>query len=217
MVCDWKAGQTVLVRPGDLYVTRRRVILTYTQCILSMGVQSVAFLPENHLLLASTNTKGPYWDTIPCDMADGPVLAVYSLDLVPVPGSRGIPLPVAIFALELGRDIIPFDMRLHYHPNVHFYPPEVAVPFFYSPADQIVALETSNYLEPSDAFQLPLRHIVLIPIARLLYHVDTTEDRRPCYFQWNDWGATSARRVPAQWSLLQCNFRLPVYSSPQAE
>jgi hypothetical protein len=157
-------------------------------------------------LLASTNTRGIIWDD---SIADGPVLAVYILDPVPAPErQQGKPLPVAIFALELGRDIIPFRMHLHYHLNVHSYPSESAVPFFSSPADHIVALETSNHLKPLNArrgFAFPLRHILLIPIARLLYHVGTTENARTCYIQWDDWGATGTRRVPASWPSHCCN------------
>ena len=182
------------------------MILTHTQCIWSTGVQSGAFLPENRFLLASTNTRGIIWDD---SIADGPVLAVYILDPVPaLECPRGKPLPVAIFALELGRDVIPFRMQLHYHLNVHSYPSESAVPFFSSQADHIVALETSNHLKPLNArggFAFPLRHILLIPIARLLSHVSPTENARPCYIQWDDWGATGTRRVPSSWPSHCCN------------
>ena len=179
------------------------MILTHTQRILCTGVQSGAFLPENRFLLASTSITGIIRDG---SIADGPILAVYILDPVPAPERQGgKPLPVAIFALELGRDVIPFRMQLHYHLNVHS---ESAVPFFSSPADHIVALETSNHLKPLNArrgFAFPLRHILLIPIAKLLSHVSLTENVRPCYIQWDDWGATGTRRVPASWPSHCCN------------
>ena len=193
---------------GDLYVTRRRAILTHTQCFTSTGVRSVAFLPENRFLVASTNTGGLSRGPIRDGIAGGPVLAMYNLDQELVSGNqRGRYHPIAIFALELGRDIIPFDMHLHYHLNNHSYPPGVTVPFFRSPADQIVALESSSHLKPlnSRGPGFPLRHILLIPIAKLLYHVSTIEDMGTRYIQWNDWGATGTRRVPPQWPLCCCN------------
>lgn len=162
----------------------------------------MTFLPENRLLLASTNTSGLTQESIPDGIADGPVLALYNLDPVPVSGrQRGRLLPVAIFAVELGRDIVPFEMRLHYRLDIHSYPSEVAVPFFASPADHIVALETKNQLKPLDSPRviLPAPHVLLIPIARLLHHVGTTENGQTRYILWDDWGSTGTRRAPAIW------------------
>lgn len=165
----------------------------------------MTFLPGNRFLLASTHTAGLTQDPIPDGIVDGPVLALYNLDPVPVSGCQRDGLfPVAIFAVELGRDIVPFNMHLHYHLNVHSYPPEVAIPFIASPVDHMVVLETSNYIKP-DTWRFLLRHILLIPIARLLHHVGTTESGKTCYVQWDDWGATGTSRVPASWPPSQCS------------
>jgi len=184
MIWDWKSGRTVL-------------------CITSTGVRSFAFLPENRILLASIHTRDLLrhadlrWVV---EVVDGPALAVYNLDhdvSASWPKQRR-PIPIAIFALELGHDIIPIDMLLHYRLNVHSYSPEVAVPFFGSPADQLVALQTSGHLKPSDArgLVLQLRHILIIPIAKLLHHIGTTVNNRTSYISWKDWGPTGTHRVP---------------------
>jgi hypothetical protein len=103
------------------------MILTLSQCIMSMDVQSVALLPENRISPASTWIR-------------------YSV----LGHQRGSRLPAAMFALEFGAR--PYsDMNLHYHFNVHLYLPEMAIPFFSSLADQIVALETSTRRKPLDA------------------------------------------------------------------
>lgn len=181
----------------------RRLLLIYTQCITSPGVRSVAILPENRILLASTHASNLARRAIPEGGADDPVLAVYNLDQVQVPpsGRKRVILrraPAAVFALELGRHTIPGEMLLHYRLNIHSYSPDVAVPFFGSHADQLVALQTSSYLIQSDStgFRVALRHILLIPVAKLLCHVGTTEGRRTRYIQWNDWGATESCRLP---------------------
>jgi hypothetical protein len=136
-------------------------------------------------------------------MAHGPVLAVFKFHPIPLTTHQVVTqVPVVIFALELGRDIIPINMHLHYRPNTHSYSPEVAVPFLSSPADHIIALETTNRLLMAtycrDPVVIPIRQIILIPIAKLLYHVGTAEKKRTCcVLQWNDWGATGICRVPA--------------------
>jgi len=131
---------------------------------------------------------------------DGPVLAVYDLDQVHATASmrvRSFPAPAAIFALELGY-VIPIDMRLHYRLNSPSYSPEVAVPFFGSPAEQLVALQTSSRVYSTCGVRIgPLLHqILLIPITRLLCHLRPTRNRQTRYIQWNDWGATGTRRAP---------------------
>ena len=162
----------------------------------------MAFLPENRILVASTHgTKlvcGQVLDIVP----RGPVLAVFNLRAIPSTMNQQVTqIPVVIFALELGRDIISIDMSLHYRPNTHSYSHEVAVPFFSSPADHIIALETTNHLRVPycrEPVVIPFRQIVLIPSAELLYHVDTAEKKGTCcVLYWNDWGATGICRVPA--------------------
>lgn len=158
----------------------------------------MAFLPENRILVASHSTD-LVCAQVPDSIASGPVLAVFNLNAIPLTGDQQVTqTPVAMFGL--GRDIV--DMHLHYRPNTHSYSPEVAVPFFSSPADHIIALETTNQLVTRDSRSLgivhALRHIVLIPIVKLLYHVGTAEKEGTCCFvQWDDWGATGTCRLPA--------------------
>jgi hypothetical protein len=161
----------------------------------------MTFLPENRILVASTHATELSCVQVPDFIARGPVLAVFSLHAIPLTGHQQVTqIPVAMFALELGRDIVPFDMHLHYRPNTHSYSAEVAVPFFSSPADHIIALETTNHLRTPDAPGLvfPLRHVIIIPISKLLYHVGTAEKKGTCcVVPWNDWGATGICRLPA--------------------
>jgi hypothetical protein len=169
---------------------------------MSPSVLSVAFLPENRILVASTHAPELADIPIPNFMALSPVLAVFNLPPIHMMGHQPVRhIPAAMFALELGRDIVPFAMHLHYRLNAHTYSAEVVVPFFSSPTDQIVALETTNHLRTPDprgpGLVLPLRHIVLIPIPKLLCHVGATENGRTCFVQWDDWGATGIYRVPA--------------------
>jgi len=167
----------------------------------------VAFLPKNRILVASTHAGELAGVAIPNFMAraSAPVLAVFNLLPTPMMGIQQVKhIPAAMFDLELGRDVVPIDMHLHYRLDAHT--PEVAVPFFSSPGDQIVALETTNHLRTPDSrgqgLILPLRHILLIPIAKLLYHVGTTENGRTCFVHWNDWGSTGIYRFPAPWPSL---------------
>ncbi len=200
-ICNWKTGQTVFVSPGTYSLTQRRMILTSHQSIMSPNVLSVAFLPENRILVASIHAPELADIPIPRFMALSPVLAVFNLPIHMMGHQPVRHIPAAMFALELGRDIVPFSMRLHYRLNAHTYSAEVDVPFFSSPTDQIVALETTNHLRTPDSrgpgFVFILRHVVLIPIAKLLCHVGATEDGRTCFVQWDDWGATGIYRVPA--------------------
>lgn len=161
----------------------------------------MAFLPKNRILVASTHATEFSCAQVSDSVASGPVLAVFNLQAIPLTGHQRVTqTPLAILALELGRDIVPFDMHLHYRPNAHSYSAEVAVPFFSSRADHIIALETTNHLRTPDAPGLvfPLRHVIIIPISKLLYHVDTAEKKGTCcVVQWNDWGATGICRLPA--------------------
>ncbi|KAI0292830.1 hypothetical protein B0F90DRAFT_221443 [Multifurca ochricompacta] len=188
-VYDWKSGQTMLN-------------------ITSNDIRSVALLPRNRILLASTRADDLIRDEGLDGLANSSVLAVY--DLEQVHASRphwGRRFPVAVFALELGHNVVPVDMALHYRLDIHSYSPEVAAPFFNAPMEQLVALQTSNLLKASDdrgdrryeatrAFGIPLCHILLIPIAKLLSYLNAVDERRTRYIQWNDWGATGTRRVP---------------------
>lgn len=179
--------------------------LIHPQCISSSIVRSVSFLPENHVLLASTHGRDLAPRVVPDGLVDGPVLAVYDLGQVHATASMRVgsfPALAAIFALELGY-VIPIDMRLHYHLNSPSYSPEVAVPFFGSPAEQLVALQTSSRVYSTCGVRIgPLLHqILLIPITRLLCHLRPTRNRQTRYrqtryIQWNDWGATGTRRAP---------------------
>jgi len=156
----------------------------------------MAFLPENRILVASHSTD-LVCAQVPDSIASGPVLAVFNLHAIPLTGDQQVTqTPVAMFGL--GFDTI--DMHLHYRPNTHSYSPEVVVPFFSSPADHIIALETTNELVTPRGLGTirALRDIVLIPIVKLLYHVGTAEKEGTCCFvQWDDWGATGICRLPA--------------------
>lgn len=168
----------------------------------------MAFLPGNRILVASKRAKELLvCDQVPDSIARSPVLAVFNLNAIPLTGHQQVTqIPVVILALELGLDIVPFDMHLHYRPNTHSYSPQVAVPFFSSPADHIVALETTNHFNftySRDPVVIPLRQMVLIPIAKLLYHVGAAEKKGTCcVLQWDDWGATGVYRAPAPRSSL---------------
>jgi hypothetical protein len=170
----------------------------------------MAFLPGNRVLVASTHASELVCVQVPDSIARVPVLAVFNLHAIPLTGHQQVQVtqnPVVMFVLELGRDIIPYDMNLHYRLNTHSYSAEVAVPFFSSRADHIIALETTNHLRtPFDGLVLPLRHIIIIPIAKLLYHVGTAEKKGTCCIvQWDDWGAMGISRLPAPPPSLCCN------------
>jgi hypothetical protein len=139
--------------------------------------------------------------------AERPVLAAYNLHHESSPWRRQVRrVPIAIFALEFGRDVIPINMQLHFRLNVHSYSPEVAVPFFIAQTQQLVALQTSCHLivpiggnQRRRTERLPpitLCHILLIPITKLLSHVPATDDLQPRYIPWDDWGLAGTRRVP---------------------
>ena len=89
-------------------------------------------------------------------------------------------------------------MSLRYRPNVHSYSSEVAVPFFGSPEDQLIALQMTNELLSPNSLHITLvsSHTLLIPITTLLNHVSSTENGRTCHIQWDDSGAAGTQRVP---------------------
>jgi hypothetical protein len=170
-------------------------------------VQSVAFLPENRIMLALSRTNHLPPTASGNGHAERPVLAVYNLHHEPSSWRRQVRrVPVAIFALEFGRDIIPINMQLHFRLNVHSYSPGVAVPFFIAQTEQLVALQMSGHLivpvggNPRRATErlppITLCHILLIPITKLLSHVPATDDLQPRYIPWDDWGVAGTHRVP---------------------
>ncbi|KAH9073386.1 hypothetical protein EDB83DRAFT_2541231 [Lactarius deliciosus] len=129
-VCNWKTGQIVLSFTSDV----KHVI------------QSVTFLPENRLLLATTSLGDRAKDVILGPYGHRPVLEVYDLDRVSASQHEGVPTPIVVFSLEVGDE---FDSdpveELHYYLNIHSYSDEVAVPFFSSPSEQLVALGTHSF------------------------------------------------------------------------
>jgi len=118
---------------------------------------------------------------------------MYNLDQVPVPSSsskRRKPPPAVLFALESVRGVVLTDVSLRCRSNAHSYSSEVAVPFFGSPADDIVSL---HCLLPPDSGHIALvsDYTLLFPISTLLKHVGTTNNRQPepRHIQWDDCGA----------------------------
>ncbi|KAI0251101.1 hypothetical protein BJV78DRAFT_1214417 [Lactifluus subvellereus] len=188
-VFDWKTGQIVFR-------------------IMSDEVQSAIFLSKSRILVASTPRH-----YFPPDTSDDwtlhlPVLLVYDLDQVPNPGQhqQAKRVPLAIFVLEFGRDVVPIKLELQFRLNAYSYSPEVAVPFFGAPTEQLVALQMGGLLNPPPFVPgqesprmsaILLRQILLIPITKLLSYVPATDDRQPRYIRWNDWGPTGTCRLPA--------------------
>ena len=149
----------------------------------------MVILPENRILLGSTNTKDLASRLIREGVADGPVLAMYNLDQVPVPSlksTRRKPPPAALFALECVHGAVLTDIFLFFRTNAHSYSSELAVPFFGSPADDIVSLQYFALLNSRIS-----HHTLFFPISTLLKHVATTNDRQPKtrHIRWDDWGA----------------------------
>jgi len=127
---------------------------------------------------------------------------MYNLDQVPVPSSsskRRKPPPAVLFALESVRGLVFTEMFLLYRLNAHSYSSEVAVPFFGSPADDIVSLRT--FLSTDLRSNALLTHLtLLIPISTLLKHVGTTNNRQleTRHIQWDDWGVVT-RKLYNSW------------------
>jgi hypothetical protein len=161
-------------------------------------VRSVAFLTENRILLALSRTNHFPLAASGNEHPERSALAVYSLDQGP--GDRQVRrLPIATFALELGSNIIPIYMQLHFRLNLHSYSPEVVVPFFSSPTEQVVALQTSGILTNArgNPPSITFCQILLIPVTKLLSHVPAAApDGQPRYIQWDELGLTGAHRVP---------------------
>ena len=114
---------------------------------------------------------------------------MYNLDQVPIPSlksTRRKPPPAVLFAVECVDGAVLTEISLLYRINAHSYSSELAVPFFGSPADDIVCLRYSSLLKSRMS-----RHTLFFPISTLLKHVATTNDRQPKTrrIQWDDWGA----------------------------
>jgi hypothetical protein len=105
--------------------------------------------------------------------------------------------PIAVFLLEIGHEIIPTCLELHYCPNTHPYPREVAVPFFSAPEHHLIALRANGTLGGTDLHIL-LRQILLIPMVRLTSYIDSSAaTAAPTrYIPWNNWGSVGTQRVP---------------------
>ncbi|KAH8977165.1 hypothetical protein EDB86DRAFT_3093011 [Lactarius hatsudake] len=144
--------------------------------IVLMSSMSSKACHFNRLLLATTS------------------LEVYDLDRVSASQHEGVPTPIAVFALEVGDE---FDSdpveELHYYLNIHSYSDEVAVPFFSSPSEQLVALQT-NSIPP----QIECCPVLLIPMLRLTSHIDgaSSDNVLMRYIPWKDWGATGTGWAP---------------------
>lgn len=109
-------------------------------------IQSVSFLPENRLLLATTRLGDSVEDAILSVYGHCPVLEVYDLDRESASQHEGVPTPIAVFSLEVGDEFDSNPMEeLHYYLNIHSYSDEAAVPFFSSPSEQLVALRTNSF------------------------------------------------------------------------
>ena len=198
-IFDWKTGQIVFVRTMTLPSQVRVSLILPQEIGFPEHVRSVAFLTENRILLALSRTNYFPRATSGNEHSERSALAVYSLDQGP--GDRQVRhLPIATFALELGSNIIPIYMQLHFRLNLHSYSPDVVVPFFSSPIEQVVALQTSGILTNvrGNSPSITFCQILLIPVAKLLSHVPAAAaaDRQPCYIQWHELGLTGAHRVP---------------------
>jgi len=134
-----------------------------------------------------------------------PVLAVYDLDRESTLQYEGVSSPIAVFSLELGNESNYRVMVLSFRLDINSYYDEVAVPFFRSPSDQLIALQTSALRDDPSYSKLTWRprSILLIPIIGLTSHIDgATADNAPMrYIPWNDWGATGTRWAPGPYQV----------------
>lgn len=209
-VYNWKTGQTVLTISSD-------------------AIQSVSFLPENRLLLATTRVGDLAKDAIQKGFGNRPALVVYDLDQAPASQHQGVSSPIAVFVLKLvDRDVSTLldhcfdklddefdpaagEMKLYHCPNMHSYSDDVSVPFFSLPSDQLIALRIIGFHDRRQlGFEddnLALPRILLIPIVNLTSHMDgvAADDVPMCCIPWNDWGATGTRWVPDpyRWDFLR--------------
>ncbi|KAI9433087.1 hypothetical protein BJY52DRAFT_843004 [Lactarius psammicola] len=90
-------------------------------------------------------------------------------------------------------------MTLYFCLDIHSYSDDVAVPFFRSPSDELIALQTKGYWDDI-TLTMRSRRVLLIPIVSLTSHIDgATADNVPMrYIPWNDWGATGTRWAPGR-------------------
>ncbi|KAH9175662.1 hypothetical protein EDB89DRAFT_1945944 [Lactarius sanguifluus] len=178
-VCNWKTGQIVLSFSSD-------------------AIPSMSFLPENRLLLATTRLGDLSKDTILGGYGHRPVLVVYDLDRESASQHEGAPTPIAVFSLDIGDEFYSHPMmKFHYHLNTRSYSDEVAVPFFNSPSEQLISLET-NSIPPIKITSC--YHILLIPMGRLTSHIDgaAADNMSTRYIPWKDWGGTGTGWAPTQ-------------------
>lgn len=127
-----------------------------------------------------------------------PALVMYNLDQTSASQQKGVAAtPIAVFALELGHEIIPIYLELHYCLNTYPYSREAAVPFFSDPEHHLIALRANGMLGGTDRHIL-LTQVLLIRIVRLTSHIGTSgANVTPTrYIPWNNWGPISTRRVP---------------------
>ncbi|KAH8993058.1 hypothetical protein EDB86DRAFT_3078885 [Lactarius hatsudake] len=154
-------------------------------CVCNWKTGQIVLMSSTLGDLAKDVILGPY--------GHRPVLEVYDLDRVSASQHEGVPTPIAVFALEVGDE---FDSdpveELHYYLNIHSYSDEVAVPFFSSPSEQLVALGTHSFP------QIECCPILLIPMIRLTSHIDgaSSDNVLMRYIPWKDWGATGTGWAP---------------------
>lgn len=179
-VWNWKTGQIVLD-------------------ITSKNVQSVLFLPENCILLATTFAEDFFApEATPHRLGNCPALVMYNLGQTSASLHKGAAATlIAVFSLELGHEIIPTYMELHYCPNSHPYSREAAVPFFSATEHHLIALRANGTLGGTDLHIL-LRQVLLIPMVRLTSYISSSvATATPTrYVPWNNWGSVGTRRVP---------------------
>jgi hypothetical protein len=159
----------------------------------------VSFLPENRFLLATNLLSDLSKDAIPGKHGYFPVLVVYDLDQASTSQHDDISSPIAIFSLE-GQVRVASQMILYYPSNIHSYSDEVAVPFFRSPSDELIALQTDDTWDSDDG---TLTHILLIPIVRLTSYIAgaAAGDVPMCYIPWSEWGAIGTRWTTGPYEL----------------
>ena len=124
---------------------------------------------------------------------------MYNLDQTSASQQKGAAAtPIAVFALELGHDIIPIYLELHYCLNTYPYSRQAAVPFFSAPEHHLIALRANGMLGGMDDRRILLAQALLIPMVRLTSHISSSDaTATPTrYIPWNNWGSIGTRRVP---------------------
>lgn len=196
-----------------------KALLIYTKSSSSDAIRSVSFLPHNCFLLATTRVVDLTKDATLEGIGNCPVLVVYDLSQVSTSQHEGVSSPIAVFSLNVMDDLQfvntlapywlqsvfdPGEMELYYRFGIHSYSDEVAVPFFSSSAEQLIALQTNGlrrrcHVEADSPGDTPrLCRILLIPISKFMSHIDgAAADNMPVrYIPWNDWGATGTGWAP---------------------